>query len=365
MNGMSAGFSSGMTSTSSKLSEGSDIGEIVTSSLGFNTLSKRDAKIKVFEPWPESAQPPSYASLLAVSSGHGLFVAGAPDSVVVGKTADVREAVYRSGDEEIRDCKTLNSISIARPTHLAFASDESCLVVATEQASELVAYSTQSLKTPSPQVALRLSTRAPIRALIPNPDPSQASLFAVLNTNGELLLADLDKSEIVATEGGPVLATNASCVTWSSKGKQLMVGKADGSAVQLKPNGSVVATTAKPSSIPDGCHLAQIIWLENEVFMFIYTLSMPDSEDVFTFETYSFIVKTDKGRTGFVFHKFNQEPIYPDVPRGPTHIHSTRLRNYAPGLTELVIFATTASSDVKIVTKASISLSGFIATQGY
>ena len=355
MNGMSSTFNSG--SGGAAINEGDIIKEIQTQRFGFKTL-QGDQKARVLpQTWPQDALPPPYASLLSIASGNGLYAAGGPDALVIGRTDDARSAIYDSQKgQTVRDCSPIHTIEHSRLAHVAFASDESCLVVAEEQSSEIVAYSTSDLRAGRTNVALRQSTQAPIRAIAPNPDPAQARYFALLNTDGQLLLADLGQAQLVSGANGPVLTEGVSCVAWSTKGKQLMAGKADGTAVQLKTDGSVVATVAKPSSVPANCHLAQIAWVESEVYLFAYTPSSVP-EDINSLVSEYYIVKTNKARSEFNFHKFEFDPFYPQVPRAPAHFHISRLRNYAPHLEELLIIASTVSPELKTITKASGALS--------
>jgi len=352
MNGSPSAFGAG--SSTATVVEGAELPEIQTEGLGFKTLHG-DKKARILtSPWPADALPPPYASLLSVASAHALYAAGGPDALVIGRTQKIRDRIYEAKGDDIRDCAPLHTIPHSRPVHVAFAADESCLVVAEQHDSAIVAYSTDDLAAQRSNVALKLSTNAPVRMLAPNPDPAQSQYFAIVNTTGQLLLADLGSNQLVSGANGSVLAENVSSVEWSTKGKQLIAGKGDGSAVQLKPDGTLVANIPKPQSVPANCFLARIAWLENDVFFFIYTPTAPSDTQEAISEYY--LVKTNKGRTEFTFRK-PQELLFATVERLPAHFFISRLRAYAPHLSEMLLISGTVSPEVKMVTKAFKPLS--------
>lgn len=350
-------MSSAFGASGSPVNEQEEVPEIQTQLLGFKGLNG-DKKAKVLpRPWPQDALPPSHASLLSIASANGLYAAGGPEALVIGRTSAVRERIYDTASkEDVRDSAPVHTIPHQRLAHVVFAADESCLVVAEQESAAIIVYSTSDLLSRHTKIALRLATSAPIRSITPNPDPAQAQYFAILTTNGQLHLADLGSGQL-----GPALAENVACMVWSNKGKQLMAGKGDGTALQLKTDGTMVATAGKPNSVPANCHLAQIAWVENDVFFFIYTPSQP--QDVNDIVSEYYIVKTDKGRSSWNFHKIGNDPFFPQVNRTPAHFHLARLRNYAPNLEEFLVFTATISPDVRMVTKAKQPLSSEITQQ--
>lgn len=75
--------------------------------------------------------------------------------------------------------------------------------------------------------------------------PDLAAFCALVTTNGILLMADLKERKI------STLCTQASCATWSSKGKQLVAGLADGSIRQMTPDGAEKAQIPSPPGLGD------------------------------------------------------------------------------------------------------------------
>lgn len=145
-----------------------------------------------------------------------------------------------------------------RPTHIAFASGDSALVLATENGSQLSVFEAGSLLQPNPQPAISIPTNgATFRTICPNPaqaDDSHSSLVALVTTSGELLIANLKAGNLVTGPQGNILKTDVSSVCWSNKGKQLIAGLVDGSGYQMTPEGAQKDTIPKPPDLAEPCH---------------------------------------------------------------------------------------------------------------
>lgn len=142
----------------------------------------------------------------------------------------------------------------SRPTHVAFTPDEAGLILATENGPSLSVFDTNTLAQGNAQPAVSIPTNGvSLRALAPNPD-SASTLVALVTVNGELLIADVKAGNLLPGPNGPVLKDGVSCVSWSSKGKQLMAGLADGTGYQMSPDGAKKAEIPKPSDLEGECH---------------------------------------------------------------------------------------------------------------
>ncbi len=110
----------------------------------------------------------------------------------------------------------------------------------------------QSLSQGSIEPAFQLPTNGEnLRALVPNPMPDKAELCAIVTTNGNLMMANLKEQSFVSGPNGQVLKAQVSCTAWSSKGKQLVAGSADGSVFQMTPDGQEKAHIPKPPQLGD------------------------------------------------------------------------------------------------------------------
>jgi nucleoporin NUP159 len=115
--------------------------------------------------------------------------------------------------------------------------------------------------------------------LCPNPAPD-SPLLAVLapSAAAPLTIFNLETSAVHATFPSDLAATSA---CWSVKGKQLAVGTASGTIVQLSPEGEQKALVPAPADLsPSGAfEVRSVEWLENNVFLATYAKPRTKSED--------------------------------------------------------------------------------------
>lgn len=196
--------------------------------------------------------PTATASLLSVASRKGLVAAAGPDQVILASTESVRKAFEtpKNGDSDIRAFEPQLKMPMPmRVSQLAFTADENYLVLSAETGGGLAVYEVQSLLQGSTKAAFELSTNGEqLRALIPNPTPEKAELCAIVTDGGNLHMANLKEQRI----SNP-LKDQVSCVSWSSKGKQLCAGLADGSIFQMTPEGDGKGDIPKPPNLGN-CH---------------------------------------------------------------------------------------------------------------
>lgn len=148
-----------------------------------------------------------------------------------------------------------------RISHLSFTADEKYLVMSAESGGGLAVYEVQSLVQGSSNTAFELSTQGEsLRSLVPNPAADRAEFCAVLTTNGNLCMANLKDR----TLSNP-LKTNVSCLSWSTRGKQLCAGMGNASICQMTPDGQVKAEiSAPPISIS-----IYGMWPKSRLFWFV------------------------------------------------------------------------------------------------
>lgn len=134
-----------------------------------------------------------------------------------------------------------------RVSHIAFTADELYLVLSAENGGGLAVYETQKLLQGVTQSSFELGTNGEsLRALVPNPTPEKAELCALVTNNGNLYMANLKERQVSSA-----LKSQVSCLSWSSKGKQLAAGLADGTLYQMTPEGEGKGEVPCPPSISD------------------------------------------------------------------------------------------------------------------
>lgn len=342
-----------------QVSDGPELQEIQTDQLGFSAING-DIKIRLLpKPWPLDNLPPPTSSLLAVASTKGLIAAAGPDTLVLAQTSTVRNAFHapQAGTDTVQPVQPEINFSVPRLSHLAFSADENVLVASPEQGGGIVAYQVSQLTSGNSNPAMELSTNnTSLRALVANPAAEFAGLFAAVTTNGELLIANLESEALMQGPTGPVLKSGVSCLSWSNKGKALVAGLGDGTATQLKPNGTIMAEIPKSTSISADMHMSAISWLENDTFFAVYTANDISSEDQVPPSEYWIISRTPKTSI-YSFQRLPEVCGTWGMRRMPSFQYISRLRKFPPHILDLLVVAATTSNDFGLISKADKSLS--------
>jgi nucleoporin NUP159 len=225
-----------------------------------------EAKVQLLPtPWPSDQLPPPTASLMSVASHKGLVAAAGPDAVIVATTESVRKAFDgpESGDGHVKPFQPQLKLPMPmRISQLAFSADESYLVLSAENGGGLAVYEVQALLQGNTQSAFELSTNGQaLRALTPNPGSEKCELFAVVTTDGNLMMANLKERNFIQGPNGQVLKDGVSCISWSTKGKQLVAGLGNGTAYLMTPEGAEKGDIPKPPNVSDGDHGKSFLWV--------------------------------------------------------------------------------------------------------
>lgn len=237
----------GFQNAGSQVTVGPELEEITTEVVGFKSIAG-ETKLRLLpQPWPTDALPPPTASLFSIASNKGLVAAAGPGSLVVATTDSTRQAYTGDAPTEnnVKPFTPQATISIPRVSQVAFSSDESCLVIAAEQGGGLAVYDVQAILQGNKGPAFQMATNGiAVRALVPNPATDAAHFFAVVLSNGQLMVANLKERQFV--NNGAPFREGVSCVSWSTRGKQLVAGLEDGTAVQYDPQGNAKDQIPKP-----------------------------------------------------------------------------------------------------------------------
>ncbi|RYP91610.1 hypothetical protein DL770_002236 [Monosporascus sp. CRB-9-2] len=339
----------GAATGSGAISEGPDLEIIQTEGLGFLTLAG-DAKVRLTSPW--SPPPAPTASLLSIASNRGLVAAAGPDGVVVASTESVRKAFEKpqEGDSEVREFEPQLKLSLPlRICQLAFTTDENYLVISAEQGGGLAVYEVQALQQGSTEPAFQIPTNGEsLRALAPNPNSEMAELCAVVTDKGKLLMANMKERNFAAGRNGQVLREQVSCISWSNKGKQLVAGLGDGTIAQMTPEGEVKAEIPRPPSLDASYFVEFLLWLENNLFVacHVSTAQQPSTEKCHLI--------TRQGQN-FQFQQFT-DPVDPFGSDRTPHHTVARLKDFDPNLQDLLIFSSTANSDIGLASRSKTPL---------
>ncbi|KAL2125103.1 hypothetical protein VTJ04DRAFT_1468 [Mycothermus thermophilus] len=334
------------------VTQGNDLEVIQTEGLGFLSIAG-DAKVQLTSKW--NPPPAPTASLLSIASKKGLVAAAGPDAVHLATTESVRKAFTAdaTGDSEVRPFTPQAKLPLpVRISQLAFTADEKYLVLSAETGGGLAVYDVQSVTQGNTKSTFELSTNGEtLRALIPNPMPESAGLCAIVTDKGNLLMANLAERKLVSGPNGPVLRSQVSCAAWSTKGKQLVAGMADGTIYQMTPEGVEKAHIPKPPNLGD-YHVATLSWLENHVFLAVYNATNGQDPTLFYLITRQ---QPPGGSPTFTFQKLTN-PVEPFVMDKAPHHSVLRLKDFAPNLQDLLLVSSTAHESVGLLTRSKVPL---------
>ncbi|KAK5685864.1 hypothetical protein LTS10_001977 [Elasticomyces elasticus] len=358
------------TSTSSP-----DLDQLDTEHLSFHAIAGETQLRLLPTPYPTEALPPPSASLLAIASTKGLVAAAGPEGLVIARTSTIRDAFKQTnGGGKTVDFTPELTIGVGRCSQVAFSSDEACLVVVAETGGGLGVYDTNALLKGNKDTAFTVSTNGVgVRQLLPNPNPSSelAHMFGLVLETGQLLLADLSKQDLSKnSQGNPVFAEGVTSACWSRLGKQIVAGRGDGTAAQIDPQGNVKAEIPLPPRLPELSQnspmaLMSIYWLDTNEFLLIHTPSTPPSsgdsdgmlDDLPADSVFHLATRPNPKSTDWKFANIiDPAPSLGGSGRSPAHHFIQRLRDWPPGLDELLLSISTSSTDVGMLTKSSIPL---------
>jgi nucleoporin NUP159 len=328
-----------------------DAQEIFQDALGFKDIGG-ESKVRLSQAWPEDKQPPAWASLLSIASSKGLIAAGTSEAVILVSSDTVRKTYWEVDSE--KKPKTITpqlSLSVPQVSHVDFSADESSLVIAAQEGGGLAVYDVQSLLQGNKDSAFQLATNGiSVRALAPNPSPDNAHLFAIVLTDGKLMLADLKQRSLI-NANNPVFREGVRCVSWSVKGKQLIAGLEDGSAEQYDPQGVLKAQLPRPPQLEQATPMSSIVWIANDDFLVIHT---PNSDDEAADSSYHMLHR-EKSSGAFTSQKLSGDPALPDLnsKRFPSHFLVSRLRKFPPNLEDMLILCSSAGNEAGVITSSS------------
>ncbi|CAC9890768.1 unnamed protein product [Aureobasidium pullulans] len=330
--------------------------EIYQDSVGFMDAGK-ETKVRLSQAWPADRQPPAWSSLLSIASGKDSLAAATSESVILVSTATVQKAYWEvdTSANKIKDITPQLSLPVPQVSHVAFSADESSLAIAAQEGGGLAVYDVQALLQGKKESAFQISTNGiSVRALEPNPSPENAHLFAVVLADGKLMIADFKQRQLVNTSNGAVFREGVRCVSWSVRGKQLVVGLEDGSAEQYDPQGNVKAQIPRPPQLEQPTPMSSIVWIANDDFLVIHT---PNSEDEAASSTYHMLHR-EKSSGSFTSQLIVGDPCIPgfDTKRFPAHFLISRLRKFPPHLEDVLILSSSAGTEAGIITNSSAPL---------
>ena len=233
-----------------------------------------------------------------------------------------------------------------------FGNSDSLLIAATSHGFILI-WDTLSLRSspPAPRtVAPPRNDASRVHMMAPNPG-DKSVLCAIVygmdllsHENGSVHMLDLLKAEWVNT----LPAQNVTSVSWSARGKQLVIGVKMGEIIQYTPEGDVKAVLPPPES-DRPVYVEDVQWLENHVFLITYNTcsSTPEPEPIHENEVYVLHRDPKSNSLTFAAFPYDVSPPFGDRTRWG-YRYTCMLRDWSP-MKHFVFMTCSASTDVGVL----------------
>ncbi|KAJ3024423.1 UNVERIFIED_CONTAM: hypothetical protein HDU68_008173 [Siphonaria sp. JEL0065] len=201
-----------------------------------------DVKVRVSDAFEHPSDENIWYNLLAISNKFGYVVYATRTGFAFALTKDVREAVAKATGAKL--ATVASAVDVEIPDDIVNQGE------------------TKALKTIP-------SSSDEDAVLLPNPE-AYPDICAVHQADGSLSMLNIESDEFKPVEFGEFYAT---AICWSRKGKQLAVGDSEGVVRQVSLEGAIKNTIAAPPSIKESePEVQNIFWLEDKVFVVIYTI---------------------------------------------------------------------------------------------
>ena len=334
-----------------------EAGEESAPYLCLRQLSK-DVNIRLSEPLTgdgsSSASVPT--NMFCVASSQRLAAASTRNGINIYDLHDLRNTFTQAERNASPSPPVLCTLPLQPGTgdvlFVMFGNSDSLLLAATSHGLILI-WETMSLRSspPAPRtVAPPRHDASRVHMIAPNPG-DKSSLCAVVygmdllsHENGSAHMLDLLKGEWVNI----LPAHNVTSVSWSARGKQLVLGVKTGEIIQFTPEGDVKAVLPPPES-DRPLYVEDVQWLENHVFLVTYNtcLSTPEPEPIHENEVYVLYRDAKSNSLTFAAFPYDVSPPFGDRTRWG-YRYTCMLRDWSP-MKHFVFMTCSASTDVGVL----------------
>ncbi|XP_042148299.1 nuclear pore complex protein Nup214 isoform X3 [Ixodes scapularis] len=229
--------------------------------------------------------------LLAASSRFGLLFAGCTQGVKIYRLEDVQncDAEEGPGSKQPAGHCPFRALPTTGPTLLvALSADDLTLAVGVARDGmpvvdmyDVRGFALQVIET-RPIATVRLGSKPGVGLRDFAWNPVVCEMFAACLTDGTVANYEL------AGEGLRILGTlpatvGGTCLAWSPKGKQLVVGKQNGGLSQFKPNMAEAKALTPPTIFENPVSVISVAWLAPTVFAAVYAPSSQTTDSQTSF----------------------------------------------------------------------------------
>ncbi|KAH7341645.1 hypothetical protein B0J17DRAFT_714801 [Rhizoctonia solani] len=319
-------------------------------------LLGRDAKVKVSDVF-DATKWAGNSSLLAVSNKLGWFLAGTSTGLVASPLTHLRETQGSSKGDGPTPIEPKHRISLSGApyfVHFATSHTKVIVVVRTDDTWNLEIFNAEDICRESvgdvkPTHTLSLGGED---VLDMQPNPSEGSEVVAILRGRQSSSSCLDMINVLTgsrmTSWGAASpqdeSTALTSISWSVRGKQIVVGTRGGELLQFTPEGERKQTIPPPPSLSSPQSVVSVLWLENTVFHVVYGNPNSDPSDpTHEYEVYNILFDSKANSANYV--KFiDPAPPY-GVPSRLSCRHYVRLVGWEPAK-HLIFVADGPSTDV-------------------
>ncbi|GLH03101.1 Uncharacterized protein GBIM_09017 [Gryllus bimaculatus] len=184
------------------------------------------------------------------------------------------------GGNEVRNYPRRELLLPDPITNLQVNCDQSLLAIAVTKGgcSHALIYDVTSFygKTINLVKEVRLSTSPDAHLLELSWNPGIANVLACCHSNGTLGVYEFKNGGVDINTLPP--EAQATCFSWSPKGKQLVVGSLNGSLTQYKPDLKAVKNIPPPTIFENLASVVNVLWISNYQFAAVYRDSINELE---------------------------------------------------------------------------------------
>ncbi|KAJ9097532.1 hypothetical protein QFC19_006706 [Naganishia cerealis] len=300
------------------------------------------------------ASLPAESSLLAVSNLWGLCFIGDETSLKVYRVAKLAKQALESSTTSRAEPEQSVELQ-SRPQWIRLAMGDRKVITGSLDGT-VNAWDIKDILTGTaiPERIFEDAT-SPILNLLPNPSPEGGLPQLVLAlTMSSLVVLDIGSANKVIRR----IDQGFTSVAWSPKGKQFLLGKADGTLEQYTPEGEKKAEIPLPSALASegGYFPVSINWLENDLLLVTYNTQIGSTSEPVN-DQKQYLVHRQPKATPPVFTFTLFEDILPawGLQRSGNYRNVANIKNWGTRLRHLTFLSSAPAIDVAILQGNSTS----------